>query len=127
MENFEVKKYVLTVMPDVAIANGKDPAATELLEKMAPYGKVVPLESEVAAIRTEYQSSIDNLGKQLLAIKDQELTEDEILFLNFYRERKAANGKVYQQRINALESQLDEISAENQKRLAQIAAILAQD
>ena len=124
MENFEVKKYVLTVMPDVAIANGKDPAATELLEKMARYGKVVPLDTEVATMRAEYQESIDNFGKQLLAIKDQELTEDEILFLNFYRERKAANGKVYEARITTLEQKVAETIEAAEKKAAQLRAVL---
>lgn len=124
MENFEVKKYVLTVMPDVAVGNGKDPAATELLEKMALYGKVTPLDSEVAALRAEYQTSFDNLMKQFLAIKDQALTEDEILFLNFYRERKAANGKVYEGRIATLESKIAEAIETAEKKAAQLRAIL---
>jgi hypothetical protein len=124
MENFEVKKYVLTVMPDVAVGNGKDPAATELLEKMALYGKVTPLDSEVAALRAEYQTSFDNLMKQFLAIQDQALTEDEILFLNFYRERKAANGKVYEGRIATLESKIAEAIETAEKKAAQLRAIL---
>ena len=124
MENFEVKKYVLTVMPDVAVANGKDPAATELLEKMALYGKVTPLDSEVAAMRAEYQTSFDNLMKQFLAIKDQALTEDEILWLNFIRERKAANGKVYETRIATLETKIAEAIETAEKKAAQLRAIL---
>ena len=124
MENFEVKKYVLTVMPDVAVGNGKDPAATELLEKMALYGKVTPLDSEVAALRAEYQTSFDNLMKQFLAIKDQALTEDEILWLNFIRERKAANGKVYETRIATLETKIAEAIETAEKKAAQLRAIL---
>lgn len=124
MENFEVKKYVLTVMPDVAVANGKDPAATELLEKMALYGKVTPLDSEVAAMRAEYQTSFDNLMKQFLAIKDQALTEDEILWLNFIRERNAANGKVYETRIATLETKIAEAIETAEKKAAQLRAIL---
>lgn len=124
MENFEVKKYVLTVMPDVAVDNGKDPAATELLEKMAPYGKVTPLDTEVAAIRAEYQSSIDNLMKQLLAIKDQELTEDEIELLNSYRACKKRNAEKYEARITTLEHKVEETIEAAENKVAQLRAVL---
>lgn len=122
-----MKKFVFTIKDDVCAANGKDVEATELLAKMKLWGTIEDYEQAVSVVRAEYQATIDNLTAQLNAIKDQELTNDEIVLLNAYRGCKKVTGDAFQERINALESQLDEISAENQKRLAQIAAILAQD
>ena len=119
-----MKQYVLTVMEDVCDANGKDVEATELLQKMKLYGKVETLEDVVAAIRREYQTMLDNLTAHLNAIREQELTEDEIVFLNFYRERKIVLGEAYLARIATLEKQLDEISTGYQKKIAQISALL---
>ena len=121
-----MKKYVFTIKDDVCAANGKDVEATELLAKMKLWGDVEDYDRAVAAVRSEYQATIDGLNAQLTAIKNQELTADEIDLLNAYRACKKVNGDKYEARIAALESQLDDISAENQKRLAQIAAILEQ-
>ena len=126
MENYTIAKYLLTVMPDVCTANGKDPAATELLEKLKKYGEVVPFEKVEATLRAEYQATIDNLTKQLRAIQNQELTEDEIIFLNFYRARKVANAEVYQRKIDAQAAALDEVRIASQKRAAQITELAAQ-
>lgn len=119
-----MKKLVFTFMEDVAIANGKNPDPAELLEKMKLRGKVSDFEDEVRAIRAEYQGALDNLTAQNQAIRDQELTEDEIIFLNFYRERKAKNGEAFQARIDTLEHQLDDTRAGCQKKIDQISQIL---
>lgn len=120
MENFEVKKYVLTVIPDVAVGNGKDPAATELLERMAPYGKVTPLETEIAALRAEYQTRYDNLMRQHLAIADQALTGDEIDLLNSYRTCKKLIAEKYESRITTLEQNAIKTAEDLQKKAALI-------
>lgn len=121
-----MKKYVFTIKDDVCAANGKDVEATELLAKMLLWGTVEEYEKATNAIRAEYQATIDGLTNQLGAIKEQELTEDEITLLRAYRACKQSNGDKYLARINDLEAQLGEISADHQKRLSQIAAILAQ-
>ena len=123
----KIEKYVLTVMPDVCDANGKDPKATELLEKMKLYGKVEPYEKVMESVVAEYQEALGNLRAQNAAIKEQELTDDELLWLNFIRARKAANGEVYQARITELEQVILDISGKYKKRLAQFAAIIEQD
>lgn len=124
--NYNIAKYMLTVKPDVCIANGKDPAATELLEKMKPYGEVTPFEKVEAAIRAEYQATIDSLTKQLQAIHNQELTEDEIIFLNFYRQRKEANAEVYQRKIAAQDAVIEDMRVSSLKRAEQLAALAEQ-
>ena len=126
MENYTVAKYLLTVMPDVCVANGKDPAATELLNKMRTYGEVIPFEKAEEKIRAEYQGVIDNLTRQYQAIAAQELTQDEIIFLNTYRECKSANGEAYEKRIAALEQCLEDVRIASKKRAEQIAQLVAE-
>lgn len=119
-----MKKFVFTIMDDVCAANCKDVEATELLEKMKLWGTVEPFEAVLSGNNAEFQKVIDNLTAQLTAIKEQELTDDEILFLNFYRERKVALGVVYQNRIDGLEKQLEEIAEGYKKKIAQIRELL---
>jgi polyhydroxyalkanoate synthesis regulator phasin len=119
-----MKKYVFTIMDDVCAANGKDIEATELIEKMKLWGTVEDYEKVVASVRAEYQSIVDNLNAQLAAIKEQELTADEITLLNAYRGCKKITADIYQERIGALEKQLKELSEEQSKRLQRIAELL---
>lgn len=121
-----MKEYAFIVMEDVCAANCKDTEATELLQKMRLYGEVKPLETVVASVRKEYQAVIDNLTAQIKAIADQELNDDEILWLNFIRERKAANGKVYQNKIDSLEGLLEEMRVSSLKRAEQIQLLAEQ-
>jgi hypothetical protein len=66
-----MKKVVLTVKEDVCAVNCKDPAATELIEKMKLWGDVTDFDDEVKAVKAEYQKSLDNLAAQVNAIKEQ--------------------------------------------------------
>ena len=121
-----MKEYVFTVMDDVCAANGKDVEATELLQKMSLYGKVEPLEKVLLAVKSEYQAVIDNITVQLNAIKAQELTPDEIVLLNAYRDCKTATGETYQKKIDSLEKYLEEVRISSQRRAAQIAELVNQ-
>ncbi len=114
-------------MPDVCKDNGKDPEATELLRKMETYGKVEPLQKVIDAVMVEYQESLGNALRQLEAIQELALTEDEIELLNFDRKRKAELGKNYQQRINELEQLIKDIGEKYKHRLAQISALIDED
>lgn len=116
----------LKVKEDVCLANGKDPAATELIEKMKLWGEVTTLESEIAKVKAEYQAVIDNLTKQIKAIQAQELTPDEIVLLNSYRDCKAVTGEAYQRRIDGLEKCLEDVRISSQRRAAQIAQLVAE-
>lgn len=120
-----MKKYVFTIKDDVCAANGKDTEATELIEKMKLWGTVEDYDKAVASVCAEYQGTIDNLKKQLGA-SVVATEEDEILFLNFYRERKAKNGEVYQARINELETQAANNRADYLKKAEQISLLLNQ-
>lgn len=111
-----MEKYVLTIQDDVCASNGKDPAATELLEKMKLWGKVEPLDKVLAEVRAEYQTSIDNLKTQLDARKAHALTEDEIRLLITYRELKAALGADFQARIDELEQNALKTAEDLQKK-----------
>ena len=121
-----MKKYVFTIKDDVCAANGKDIEATELISKMRLWGEVVDYDSAVAAVKTEYQKTVDNLTAQLAAIKDRELTDDELKLVLSYRACKTAISEGYKSRINTLEVQLAEIKTEEQSRLEKIMAILNQ-
>ena len=121
-----MKKYVFTIKDDVCAANGKDIEATELLAKMKLWGDVEDYEKALAAERTEYDATIKGLNTQLAAIKEQELTEDELVMLRAYRASKAGVCATYQARIDSLEHQLDENRATFQKKAEQISELLAQ-
>ena len=122
-----MKKYVFTIKDDVCVANGKDVDAIELLAKMRLWGEVEDYDQAISAVKAEYQASVDSLATQLTAIKDQELTEDELRLVLSYRACKTAITEVYKNRINELEVQLEDIKNEEQTRLDKIMAILNRD
>ena len=121
-----MKQYAITFMEDVATANGRNPDPTEFIAEAKLRGKVVDFDEAVKEIRAECQRTIDNLAKQLNAIKDQELTPDEIVLLNTYRDCKAATGEAYLKRIEGLEKCLEDVRVASQKRAAQIAQLVAE-
>ena len=121
-----MKKYVFTIKDDVCAANGKDIEAADLLAKMRLWGDVEDYEHALATVRAEYQGVIDNLNAQLAAIKDQELTDDEIVLLNAYRGCKKNTGDTFLARIAALESELERTVAEYQQKSARITELLSQ-
>jgi hypothetical protein len=114
-------KYYFEFNEAVAIANGKSPDPTELLEKMKLRGKVTPFEEVEAAIRAESQATIDDLVAQHQAIADQELTDDEIVWLSFIRERKAIETDGFMKQIAARDKVIEDVRADSQKRAEQLA------
>ena len=121
-----MKNIVLKIKENVCLQNGKDPAATELIQKMRLWGDVTSLEDEIAKVEAEYQKVIDDITTQFNAIKSQELTPDEIVLLNSYRECKAATGEAYEKRINSLEQCLEDVRVASKKRAEQIAQLVAE-
>lgn len=119
-----MKKYVFTIKDDVCAANGKDVEATALLEKMRLWGDVEEYDHVVASVRAEYQAVVDNLTAQINAIKEQDLTADEITLLNTYRACKKANGDAYQARIDELERQAERDRADYLDRAEKISLLL---
>ena len=119
-----MKKLVFTIKDDICAANGKDIAATELIEKMKLYGNVEDYDRVVATVRAEYQATADNLTAQISAIKAHDLTPDELELVKSYRACKANISGGYEARINMLETQLSDIRLEEQTRLEKIMAIL---
>ena len=120
-----MKKYVFTIKDDVCAANGKDTEATELLGKMKLWGDVENYDNVVASVRAEYQAVVDNLTAQLNAIKEQELTVDEIALLNSYRGCKKVIAEKYEVRNAELERELEELRSGFQKKVEQITELLA--
>lgn len=131
-----MKKYVFTVKDDVCAKNNKDVNATALLEKMRLYGTVESYDSNMVAVKAEYQSVIDELTARYDAIKSLNLSADEISLVNLYRSLKAETAAAYVAEVNtvkaelgaeneALKKQLEDIKVENEGRIAKIAAILA--
>lgn len=121
-----MKDYAFIVKEDVCAANGKDVEATELIQKMKLWGEVKPLDDVLASVRKEYQAIIDNLTTQFNAIRSQELTPDEIVLLNTYRDCKTVTGEAYEKRILGLENCLEEVRVASQKRAQQIAQLVAE-
>lgn len=119
-----MKKYVFTVKDDVCTANGKDVNATKLLEIMRTYGTVEDYEAHVKALKDEYQASLDSVVAQNEAIKEQNLSADEVELLNKYRVLKAAAVQKHVVENGTLKKQLEDIAAENELRNDKIAELL---
>ena len=116
-----MKKVVLTIKDDVCAKNGKDANATELLTVMSHYGTVESYDAVVAKDKAEYQATIDNLNAQLTAIKEQELTVDEIKMVKAYRENKSAVVADCEKKLNAM---AETLRLGNEK-LAQAKAVIS--
>lgn len=122
-----MKQYVFTMKEDVCSLNGKtDAQKEEVLKVLSHYGTVEDYEVVIAGERKKYQDVIDNQSKQIEAIKDQDLTDDEMKIVNMYRECKKSNDAQHLSRINDLVNQLEAVRNEQEKRNAQIKAILGE-
>lgn len=119
-----MKKYVFTVKDDVCLANGKDVNATRVLEVMATYGTVEDYDDVVAKIKAEYQEALDNVVAQNEAIKQQNLTEEEIALVNEYRKQRAKAVQAYIDENTKLTTQLEEIKTEYENRITLISEII---
>ena len=119
-----MKKYVFTVKDDVCIANDKDVNATRILEVMATYGAVEDYDTHIAQLKAEYQATLDNVVAQNEAIKQQNLTDEEIALVNEYRKLRAKAVQAYIDENGRLTSQLEEIKAEYENRISLISEII---
>lgn len=112
---------VFTLKEDVCAANGKtDAQKNDLFKVLTTYGTVEDLDAVVAKERAKYQGVIDNLTRQYEAIKDQELTDDEIKMVYAYREGKASVVAEYVEKAEAYATQLKEVKREYENRVAKI-------
>lgn len=116
-----MKKVVLTIKEDVCQKNGKDVNATDLLNVMAHYGTVEDFDTALAKEKSESQATIDGLNAQLNAIKEQELTVDEIKMVKAYRENKMAVVSDCEKKLNAM---AETLRLGNEK-LAQAKAVIS--
>ncbi len=121
MEN---REFIFIVRADKCTENGKDVNATKILEVMRTYGDVLDYETHVKELRATDQETIKNLVAQVEAIKAQNLSADEIHFVNEYRKLKAAAVKEHIDEKEALRKQLDDVYAENEKRNDLIAELI---
>lgn len=119
-----MKKYVFTIKDDVCIVNGKDVEATELLAKMRLWGEVEDYDRAISAVKAEYQDTVDNLTTQLTAIKDQELTADEMRVLYAYREAKSAVVAQYVDEAEAYKSELVAMKGDFERKVSMLKAVL---
>lgn len=85
-----MEKYVLTIDEATCSKYNKDVNATELLSVMEHYGTVENYQTVEARVLAEYQKVNADLHAQLNAIKEQELTVDEIEMIRAYRKNKQA-------------------------------------
>lgn len=116
-----MKKVVLTIKDEICAKNGKDPNATDLLNVMSHYGTVEAFESAFAREKAEYQTTIDGLNSQLNAIKEQELTADELHMVKAYRQNKNDVIADCEAKINAM---AETLRLGNEK-LAQAKAVIS--
>lgn len=123
MEETMLKKYVVTVRGNVCDANGKE--AVSFPEKAKLYGDVEDYDVNMTAVKAAYNNEYNELKARYDAIKNQNLTADEITFLNLYRKLKAETAAVHIAEKEALAKQLADVKAEQEGRIAKIAAILA--
>ena len=121
-----MKKYVFTIKEDVCSANGKDINATELIGVMQHYGVVEDYDRVVTALCTEHQSTIDGLNRQLSAIKEQELTDDEIAIIRAYRAQKTNVTTSLKAVAEGYANQLREVKAKHEQLSAKIVQLLGE-
>lgn len=92
-----MKQFVFTMLDDVCTENNKTEAQKqEVLKVLTHYGSVEDFDTVLASERAKYQTVIDNQTKQIEAIKDQDLTADEMAMVKAYR--IAISGVVAQHR-----------------------------
>lgn len=122
-----MEQYVVVFKEDIMALNDKTSAQKgELLKLLEKYGTVRTFENAVADIRAEYQGSIDNLNTLYKAIADQNLTASEVKLVKLFRELRALDDMVKDQRIAVLEKNLAEVEAKHQDISKQIVAILGE-
>lgn len=120
-----MKKYVFTMKEDVCEANQKTTEQQiKILDKLREYGAVEDYDKVIAPVQAEYQGVVDNLTAQLNAIKEQELTVDEIKIVKAYRENKASVVNEYIAETDKYKAQLEAVKTENEQRVAKLKAIL---
>ena len=125
-----MKHLSFKIKEDVCEKNGKDFNATELIKAMSHYGDIEPFETAVAKDRAEYQLTIDNLSAQLTAIKEQELTEDEISIVRAYRVAKNSVVSKYTAENDSLKESLrkaDEKAKDMSKKICETLAMYANE
>lgn len=121
-----MRKYLFIIQDDVCNANGKDVNATQLLQVMQNYGKVVDFDVSVASIKNEYQSQIDNLMTQYNLIKDQKLTTDEMDVVVAYRRNKERVLKVKDEQIADLELKIENVKSEKDAFVSKLKAVIGE-
>lgn len=109
-----MKKLVFTIKDDVCTANAKDVNATRLLEVMKGYGTVEDFDTVTAQMRAEYQTTLDNVVAQNEAIKQQNLSEEEIAIVNTYRAQRAKAVQGYKDENAGLRQTLADVKAKHE-------------
>lgn len=103
-----MKKIVFTILENVCAENGKPYDAVDLLNTMKKYGTVESYDDILRREKAEEQKVIDGLTAQLNAVKDLNLTNDEICLVNAYRTCKAENERVLKAEKEVLSKKLTE-------------------
>lgn len=119
-----MKDFVVHVLEDVCVKNGRDPDAAKLIEIAKTFGSVEPLDSALAAERAKNQVVINNLTAQIDLIKEQEVTPEELEVLRALRKKSEKEGREYSEEIAHLKGQLEKVVEESESRAQAIRAIL---
>jgi hypothetical protein len=120
-----MRKVVLTIREDICEKYGKDKTATDLLNVMAHYGTVESYETATAKDKAEFQANIDSLTSQLEAIKENDLTNDELDIVRSYRVAKNAVVAKYTAENEQLKDSLRKADEKAKEMSNKICATLA--
>jgi hypothetical protein len=120
-----MKKYVFTMKEDTCEAYNKTPEMqVEIIKKLNEYGTVEDYDKVIAPVQAEYQGVVDNLTAQITAIKEQELTADEIRVVKAYRENKAAVVAQYIAEAEKYKTELEGFKTEFELKISKLKAVL---
>lgn len=65
-----MKTYVVTILDDVCVKNGKNETMqAELIKKLSEYGTVEPYEENIAKHDAQWQAVVDEIKKELDKVK----------------------------------------------------------
>ena len=72
-----MKAYVVTIMDDVCLKNGKDATMqANLLVKLKEYGKVEPYDEHIAKHDAQWQKALDEIKKEHDRVKEVACRDD---------------------------------------------------
>lgn len=121
------ERIAFFITEDKCASNNKTAENIKALKaKLEEYGEYKDLDAYIGEERVMAQNTIVSLEKRLADIQEQKLTEDELVFIRFYRQLKVSNCKTLEEKVALLEKQLVDIKTEHINRNKQIIALVGE-